>query len=289
MIPKKIRLGAWAASMFGSAALACGAASQPPRSTAAPEVRLYTLDCGRIDFDDLKGFSDTGEHDGETESMPVSCFLIRHGAEWMLWDAGLGDEIASSPAGRTVVGLHFRVPRTLASQLAELGLRPSDIGRVGLSHLHADHSGNVGLFTGATFLVSPRDLAWASGPTPPDGVRRDVVTALQHSLIKPVAEDLDVWGDGSVVMLSTPGHTPGHHSLMVRLRRSGVVLLSGDVAHFQRNYDENLVPLGNVSRAETIASIGRLKGLAAHHHARVVIQHAKGVFESLPRPPSYLD
>ena len=282
-------IGLWLALLSASASLAWSASAQPTGVAPVPEMRLYTLDCGRIDFDDLKGFSDTGEHDGEKESMPVPCFLIRHGADWMLWDAGLGDEIATDPSGRTVVGLHFRVPRTLASQLAALGLKPDDIGSVGLSHLHADHSGNVALFPHATFLVSPRDLAWASGPTPPDGVRADVLAALKRSRIRPVADDLDVWGDGLVQMLSTPGHTPGHHSLMVRLPRSGVVLLSGDVAHFQRNYDENLVPLGNVSRAETIASVGRLKGLAAHHHARVVIQHAANVFDSLPKAPAYLN
>ena len=283
------RIGFWLAALLGSVSLAGSACAQSDRAAPPPELRLYTLDCGRIDFDDLKGFSDTGEHDGETESMPVPCFLIRHGADWMLWDAGLGDEIAADPKGRPVVGLHFRVPRTLASQLAALGLKPDDVGLVGLSHLHADHSGNIALFPHATFLVSPRDLDWAAGSPTPSGVRADVLAALKHSRISPVVGDLDVWGDGSVQMLSTPGHTPGHHSLMVRLRHSGVVLLSGDVAHFERNYDENLVPLGNFSRAETIASIGRLKGLAAHHHARVVIQHAAGVFDTLPRPPAYLD
>lgn len=93
---------------------------------ALADVRLYTLDCGRIDFEDLKGFSDTGEHDGQKEVMPVSCFLIRHGTEWMLWDAGLGDAIAAVRGGQMVVGLHFRVPRTLSSQLDELGLKPDD-------------------------------------------------------------------------------------------------------------------------------------------------------------------
>lgn len=255
---------------------------------ARPDVRLYTLDCGRIDFEDLKVFSDTGEHDGEKEVMPVSCFLIRHGTEWMLWDAGLGDPIASERGGRMVVGLHFRVPRSLASQLRELGLKPDDIRLVGLSHLHADHSGNVALFPHATFLVSPKELAWAGGPVTPEGVRPDVVAALQRSRIRPVPGDLDIYGDGTVRLISTPGHTPGHHSLLVRLRQTGYVLLTGDVAHFQRNYDEGLVPIGNVSRAETLASILRVKGLAAHYHARVVIQHAVGVFDSLPKLPNYL-
>lgn len=258
---------------------------------AAPDadVRLYTLDCGRIDFTDEAMFSDTGEHDGERGAMPVPCFLIRHGSDWMLWDAGLGDEIAASPTGRVMVGLHFRVPRTLASQLKQLALTPDNIRYVGLSHLHADHSGNAALFPKATFLVSPRELAWASTSPPPDGVQPDRVAAVRASRIEPVIEDRDVFGDGTVRMLTTPGHTPGHHSLMVRLQRSGPVILTGDVAHFQVNYDRELVPQGNVSRAETIASIKRVKGLAAHYHARLVVQHASDVFARMPKFPGYLD
>lgn len=252
-------------------------------------VRLYTLDCGRIDFTDLKGFADTGEHDGEKEVMPVSCFLIRHGGDWMLWDLGLGDDIAASPHGRTVVGLAFRVPVTLASQLGVLGLKPGDIHTVAISHLHADHSGNAPLFPAATFVVSPAEIAWATAMPTPDGVRPEIAVAVARSRIRPAPGDLDVFGDGTVRLIATPGHTPGHHSLLVHLATTGPILLSGDVAHFQRNYDQALVPLGNFSRAETIASIGRVKGLAAHYHARVIIQHDVRVFDEMPKFPAYLD
>ena len=250
-----------------------------------PELRLYVSDCGRIDFDDEKVFSDTGEHDGEKGVMPVSCFLIRHGADWMLWDAGLGDEIAASPTGRVVLGLHFRVPVTLRSQLAVLGLKPDDIRYVVLSHLHSDHIGNVAMFPKVTILVSPMEFAGAT----PDRVRADAVAAVKRSRIRPAPADLDVFGDGSVQMLSTPGHTAGHHSLLVQLNKSVPVILTGDVAHFQVNYDKALVPTGNVSRAETIASIRRVKGLATHYGARVIVQHADTVFDSLPKLPGYLD
>ncbi len=271
-----------ALTLLGSPAIA---APSPPSN----EVRLYTLDCGRIDFADMANFSDTGEHDGERGAMPVTCFLIRHGSDWMLWDAGLGDEIAADPIGREMVGLHFRVPRTLASQLAELGLKPDDVRYVGLSHLHADHSGNAALFPHATFLVSPAEIAWASGSPTPDGVAPDRVAAVLHSRIEPVAADKDVFGDGTVRMVSTPGHTVGHHSLMVHLPGTGWVILTGDVAHFDINYAHDLVPLGNASRADTIASVERVKGLAEHYHARVIVQHAANVFERMPRFPAFLN
>ena len=273
--------------LLAAIALIVPAQATPPASPS--ELRMYTLDCGRIDFADETVFADTGEHDGERGVMPVSCFLIRHGNEWLLWDAGLGDEIAASPECRTVVSLHFRVPRTLQAQLTSLGLRPDDLRYVALSHLHADHSGNVALFPHATFLISPRELAWASADPTPDGVRPDVIMALRRMTVEAVPGDLDVCGDGTVRLISTPGHTPGHHGLLVMLRRAGPILLSGDVAHFQVNYDKELVPTGNVSRAETLASIGRVKGLAAHLHARVLIQHAADIFDRLPRMPAHLD
>jgi len=255
----------------------------------ASTPRLYTLDCGRIDFTDMHVFSDTGDHDGEKGIMPVTCFLIQHGTDWMLWDAGLGDEIAKSPEGEIKVGLHFRVPKTLASQLAELGLKPDDIKYVGLSHLHADHSGNARLFPNATFLVSPAELAWASQVPTPEGVLADRVQAVRSSKVKPTTGNFDVFGDQTVQIISTPGHTPGHQSLMLMLKNTGTVFLTGDVAHFQVNYDKSLVPLGNTSRAETIASIARIHGLAKHYGAKVVIQHASDVLDQMPKPPAYLD
>lgn len=273
-------------ALLAAALLPASLAGAAPAPT---DVRIYTLDCGRIDFTDMANFADTGDHDGEHGAMPVTCFLIHHGADWMLWDAGLGDEIAASPTGREMVGLHFRVPRTLASQLAELNLKPEDIRYVGLSHLHADHSGNAALFPHATFLVSPTELAWANGTPTPDGVQRDRVTAVLRSKIEPVAAERDVFGDRSVRMINTPGHTVGHHSLMVHLSHAGWVILTGDVAHFAVNYQRDLVPLGNANRADTIASIERVKGLAAHYHARVVVQHAADVFKEMPRFPAYLN
>lgn len=252
-------------------------------------MRLYVLDCGRIDFTDMRVFSDTGAHDGEQGVMPVSCFLIHHGKDWMLWDAGLGDEIARDRAGEVKAGLHFRVPVTLASQLRALGVAPDDIKYVGLSHLHADHSGNARLFPHATFLVSSAELAWAGQQPPPDGVLADRVAAVKAAKVQSTRGDLDVFGDKSVQIIRTPGHTPGHQSLMVTLQHSGTFILSGDVAHFQLNYEKSLVPVGNTSRAETLAAIDRVKGLAARFHAKVVIQHASNIFEQLPKAPAYLD
>ncbi len=105
--------------------------------------------------------------------------------------------------------------------------------------------------------------------------------------VEPIPLDKDVFGDGTVMMLNTPGHTPGHHSLLVRLPQMGNVLVSGDLAHFHENYDSNGVPTFNTDRAQTLASIDRFKKIAANFKATVIIQHdARDVGKLPPFPAS---
>jgi N-acyl homoserine lactone hydrolase len=86
-------------------------------------------------------------------------------------------------------------------------------------------------------------------------------------------------------MIATPGHTPGHHSLIVRLRQKGVVMLSGDLFHQHESYDYNVVPTENYDRAETMASIDRFKRLATRYSATVIVQHDEGDIKRLPLFP----
>ena len=109
------------------------------------------------------------------------------------------------------------------------------------------------------------------------------------ALLDPVTGDRDVFGDGQVVMLDLPGHTPGHHGLLIRLAHKGPVLLSGDVAHFRANYDSDGVPSFNTNRADSLASLDRFKKIAANVHATVVIQHDPDDVAKLPAFPLSAD
>jgi len=91
---------------------------------------------------------------------------------------------------------------------------------------------------------------------------------------------------GSVVVLRTPGHTPGHSSLLVRLKDKGPVILIGDLAHFQENYDANGVPGFNYDRAQTIASLERIKQIEKNLKATVIIQHDPRHIAKLPAFPA---
>ena len=250
--------------------------------------KLYTLDGGLTEFTDADVFSDTGEYEGKPLALPTPCYLIQHGREWVLWDTGLGDQLAAEPNGVEKFDGRFSVRQTLASQLAELELKPEDVRYVGLSHIHFDHAGNLGLFPKSIFIIPATELAAARSKPPPFGVDPAQITPLDHATIITSDEDYDIFGDGSVKTLKTPGHTPGHRSLIVKLPKTGVVLLTGDLYHTRQNYEKGLVPRIN-DRADTLASMDRFARIQANTNARVVVQHAPEDFAGMPVFPKYLD
>src|SRR5262249_45511389 len=158
--------------------------------------------------------------------------------ELMIWDTGNPAAVKGmKPTGKG--DMEASLSKTLEEQLAELGIKPADIDYVGISHLHFDHIGQLDLFPNAKLLIGKGDwdLVSAKDPDP----RIDTKPFKSWLGGKPgkreaVEGDKDIFGDGSVVMLDMPGHTPGHHSLLVRLKNKGPVLLTGDLAHFTENY-----------------------------------------------------
>ncbi|AKF86160.1 Glyoxylase, beta-lactamase superfamily II [Myxococcus fulvus] len=262
----------------------------PAPAQAPSELRLYALDCGRIDIPDMGFFKDGSPPNGQPGTLPVSCFLIRHPKGALLWDTGLDDAISKSPDGVTdAVGMRVHVQRGLQAQLAQLGLKPSDVTYVGFSHLHADHAGNANAFPGATWLVQRKELAWANATPTPLGVDATKFSAWREAKVESLDGEHDVFGDGRVRILSTPGHTPGHQSLRVTLPKSGTLVLSGDLCHTRENWERHGVPGFNTSREETLASIGQVEALLTHSHGRFIIQHATEDLRALPAFPGYLE
>ncbi len=284
----KATLSVLAASLTlgGATALSAQQAPESPRSPV--EIKLYTLDCGLTDFTDGDVFADTGEYEGKPLALPTPCYLIQHGRDWMLWDTGLGDQLAGQPAGVVKFGGRFSVSKTIASQLAQLGLTPDDVHYVGLSHLHFDHAGNIGLFPKSTFIIPASELSAARAKPTPFGVDPAQIAPLDQATVIATDGDYDVFGDGTVKTLTTPGHTPGHHSLIVKLPRQGNVLISGDLYHTRQNHQKGLVPRIN-ERANTLASMDRFARIGANTKARVVIQHAPEDFAAMPPFPRFLD
>lgn len=257
---------------------------------AVPTLRLYVMDCGRIHFEDLGQFADTGEYDGKPGDLSAPCFLIRHPKGDLLWDAGLGDGFAGKPDGTVIrEGVRAFVGKTLRSQLDEIGASPDDVKYVAFSHFHWDHTGNAGIFAKSTWLLSRREVQALEGELTPVSVSRQNLAAYKQAKVELIDLDRDVFGDGSVKILRANGHTAGHQVLMLRLPKSGVVILSGDLFHTRQNFDRGLMPVFNYSRGETLGSIDRIRRILKNTAGRLIIQHDVKDFDALPKSPQFLD
>ena len=262
----------------GTLVSAIGALAAQGQSAASVKVTLTRLHCGETkDPAPIAAFSDTRAYDGVTKRLVSSCYLIRHGDEVMLWDTGY-------PAGGTAT---IAVPQSIVEQLRTLGVDPAKVTRVGVSHYHGDHTGQLKDFTAATLLTGAGD--WTALTSTPPGPGANPAP-YQHWItgggkVEPVRGDKDVFGDGTVVLVDTPGHTPGHHSLLVRLAKTSY-LLTGDLSHFAENYATNGVPTFNTNRADTLASLDRFKTMAKNLKATVIIQHEPADVAKLPKFPA---
>jgi N-acyl homoserine lactone hydrolase len=264
--------------------------------TAGPasSVRLYAFDCGRIDFKDMSMFSDTGDYDGKSGSLVDPCFLVRHPKGTLLWDTGLGDALSGRNDPANDAGVSVRVNARLLDQLRSIGIAPSNVTYVAFSHFHLDHTGNANAFLASTWILNRTELDWALGAPTPPVVDLKSFSAYKTVSTQMISGDCDVFHDGTVRILQAPGHTPGHQVLLLKLAKSGVVLLSGDLYH-QRSDRPHAGEAGgrvmtvNTNRAESLASINRIETIIKNTHARLIIQHDPDDFKSLPVSPAYLE
>lgn len=282
-MPGSHRPAALAASLL---AAACATVGQPQGVVD----RMYVFEVGECHAQDVARWTGTAAAGGPWV-FANHCYLIRHRRGLLLWETGFADEIAAMPDGLAIGdSIRVKVRRPLVDQLRELGIAPGDITHLALSHFHIDHAGNARLFAGATLLVQATEHAAAFGPTPEDfgydGNRYATLRGGNHVLLH---GDHDVFGDGSVVLLATPGHTPGHQSLLVRLAGRGPLLLTGDVVHMQSNWQHRRTPISNFDRAMSVRSMARVQALLQEHGATLVIHHDRDANRQLPKAPAWLE
>ena len=247
---------------------------------AASDVSLARFDCGTPQAPTVvnQRFSDTYAYGDLKVQFVFSCYLIKHGDEYLLWDTG-----------HALTAPNVAPKVSLVDYLAKIDVKPEQIKYVGISHYHGDHTGQIASFPKATLLIGSKEWDAISSPKPPEGVNVKPFESWikGESKVEPQPIDKDVFGDGTVIMLRTPGHTPGHSSLLVKLAQMGPVILSGDAVHFRENYDTVGVPAFNYDRAQTVASVERLKKIASNLKATVIIQHDERDIEKLPVFPAF--
>ena len=249
---------------------------------AADVSLLRMADCGTPQAPTAVNdrFSDTYAYPGLKLQLVYSCYLIKHGDEYMMWDTG-----------HSMTAPNVAPKVSIVDQLAKIDVKPEQIKYVGISHYHADHTGQVDSFPKATLLIGTREWDAITAPKPAQGVNYKPFEGWIKGDNKveplPLGLDKDVFGDGSVIVLRTPGHTPGHSSLLVKLAQMGPVILSGDAVHFRENYDSDGVPAFNYDRAETVASIERIKKILANLKGTLIIQHDARDVSKLPEFPAF--
>ena len=257
--------------------------------------KLYRLDCGHSLANDESVWT-PGENVGRDIEFSSTCWLIKHGSDWLLWDTGVPESSLNDPKGWSTLPklIVYHLDKSITAQLAEIALKPGDIGRVAISHTHGDHIGNMALFPNATVLMQRIEYSWIHSPDGPNDNVNQLMALARNLLGTPkhlqlIDGDTDVFGDGSVTLLATPGHTPGHQSLLVHLKKSGFTILSGDVVHLEGNFAKDIVPSLNTDKAQSIASMERVRQLIATYKATFFINHDKRQTEKLKLLPAFYD
>jgi N-acyl homoserine lactone hydrolase len=278
---------------IGGTGTAIADSKLPDPATAGFAEKLYRLDCGHSLANDESVWT-PGENVGRKIEFSSTCWLTKRGSDWVLWDTGVPEATLNDPKGWSTMPklIVYHLDKTITGQLSDIGLKTGDITYVALSHTHGDHVGNVGLFPDSTILMQRAEYSWIRSP---DGTNDNVnqLKALARQLLgapkhlELLDGDTDVFGDGSVTLISTPGHTPGHQSLLVHLKNSGFIILSGDVAHSEENFEKDIVPSLNTDKAASIASMDKVRRMIATYHARLFINHDKAQSDILKLLPAF--
>jgi N-acyl homoserine lactone hydrolase len=277
---------------------------QPRIKDSSPaSLRLYAFDCGRLKVSDPSAYGFTPNELAATD-MSVPCFLIAHPKGTLIWDTGvvpdgmltLGRSVtlvspSAASKGQTAPTT-ATATESLKAQLAHVGYTPEDITYLAVSHCHWDHTANANEFAGAIWLVRQRewDAMFTQPPTYARCLTPQTYGALKNSktvILK--NNEYDVFGDGTVMIESAPGHTPGHQVLFVKLRKTGPIVLSGDLYHYAEERSQHHVPKTDFNPDQTAASRVEIEAYLKKTGAELWIQHDFKGNAKLKKAPAYYD
>lgn len=284
--------------LMAAVALCAGVAS-----AQAQDTRLYAFSHGTLTIG--KGILQNLEPIDPPIQIPVGYYVIKHPKGNVLFDTGCNDKLIQDinywPAGLQSLKPTNTPDVAIDYQLKRIGLTPDDINYVVASHLHLDHGGNVGKFPNSIIVVQREEIQNAFWPEPGTGgpyVLGDVLPLRAPNSTYPNAQkmiqlqgDLDIFGDGAVVVKRWPGHTPGSQMMTVRLKNTGLIILTGDNVYFRANVEKSIPPnIVLAYKPDGIYSAYEwIRLMMATHKADFFTAHDPDAFKAMKMAPAFYD
>jgi N-acyl homoserine lactone hydrolase len=284
--------------------LAAPCVTSPLRAQMKPATgyadRLYVLDGGIGRSGNAQAWFNMLVPPGTPVDISAYAHLIKHGDTWMMFDTSTSDFIASMPNntfGGAVNGIRWiKTPaQTMSAQLKLVGITPADIKLIGISHNHPDHTGNITEFKNATVLIQRLEYeqAMEKGSNPQGPPQMAGAVFERNHPVSLIDGDYDVFGDGSVILFYTGGHTLGHQVCLVRLKDTGYVLLSGDAVHFRSNLETRRIPRIEGANDENHwlwsvpLAFERVAALMSYYKATLWVHHDMDDYKGRKFAPQY--
>ena len=282
----RVRTIAIAATVALGVSLSLAAQTRPAQITT---LRLYVFENGFIRGLDTKLFNLAREEVKEPDFVNSSYLIVHPRGTLQFESGGIPDSQFKGDGALVTEGVQS-ASKPLLPQLAAAGYKPGDITYFAMSHYHSDHTGNANAFAGATWIVQKADRDFMFADKPQGIIQPATYTALKGAKTRILDnEELDVFGDGTVRLIPTPGHTPGHQVLLVRLPKRGPVLLAGDLYHYPEERGKGIVPTFEFNVDQSKASRARVEALLKQTNAELWIEHDIVTHAKLPKAPAYLE
>jgi len=279
----------WISSLVFATVVAAPSVEAQRAQAAPASPRIYVFDNGAITGLDPALFNFQRDELREVDFVNAS-YLIVHPRGTLMFDAGAVPDSRFKGDGSAVVEGVVTATQPLLPQLAAAGYEPGDITYFALSHYHSDHTGNANAFANATWIVQRAEREYMFADSPEGIIQPDTYAALRNASTKLLDdEDFDVFGDGTVVVMATPGHTPGHQVLAVKLANRGTVVLGGDLYHYPEERTTGRLPTFEFDVEKSRASRARIERFLEVNEATLWIEHDIATHAALPKPPAYVD
>lgn len=258
-------------------------------SAAQANPKLYVFDCGYLATHDITAFGLSND-ETDVRELFVPCYLIEHSKGRMLWDGGLPLAIAGRGMQQDPSGFSMEYKRSIVDQLADMSIGLADIDLMAFSHFHWDHVGAANAFKNSHLLIQQTEYDAAFLDAESNPVFNPALYNELHNSSKTLLNgDHDVFGDGSVTIISAPGHTPGHQTLLIRLENTGPIMLSGDLYHFEASRRLRRTPSFNTNAEQTLAAMDRVEEVIKETGATLWIEHNLALAKTLNMAPAFYD